>query len=107
MRDRITNETPSRGKAEPHVEPEIIAPDHASMRGSRAQIQVSVSTRGGHRTYVVNPGPLAGIVAFLILAAMLAILLSAFVILFATVIAIAIALILLSAFRRYFRRPTA
>lgn len=72
-------------------------------------MQVSIGTRDGHRVYEATLGPLTGIVAFLILgtmlAATLAILLSAFVIWFTTVVVLAIALILLSAFRRYFRRP--
>jgi hypothetical protein len=100
--------TPERW--EPRTEPEIIPPNHKfeQSEGGKSGIRVFVIGRSGQRTYFAKPGPLTGLVAAIVLGALLVIILffALSVVLIATLVVgvLVAALILLSVLRSYLRR---
>jgi hypothetical protein len=100
--------TPERW--EPQTEPEIIPPNHRFEQpdSGKSGIQVFVIGRSGQRTYFAKPGPLTGLVAAIVLGALLVIILffALSVLLMATLVVgvFIVALILSSVLRSYLRR---
>ena len=100
--------TPKRW--EPRTEPEIIPPNHRfeQPEGGKSGMRVFVIGRSGQRTYFAKPGPLTGLVAAIVLGALLVIILffalSVFLIAILVVGVLVVALFLSSVLRSYLRR---
>ena len=72
-RERVMPHQRTPERWEPRTEAEIIPPDHRfeQPEGGKSGIRVSVIGRSGERIYSAKPGPLTGLVAGIVLGALL------------------------------------